>query len=627
MGGLVHGHDRADRARTTEATGGVFLDLEPYTRLKGSGDPETVAAAWLQIQARIITGLRQAVVVMGPSGRGPFAPIAVWPHGTKGSRALTGATETAIGTGRLVLESGKSADSADGSASVAIGYPITVNGQVCGAAAIEIDQSPDADVRLAIDQLEWGAGWLEVLARRRRVTPTERLATVVELLATSLHHDRFQASATAAATELAGVLGCERVSIGFLRGRHVRARALSHSASFGKKANLIRAIEAAMEEAIDQQAVIVFPVPDRAPEQVTRAHAALARDHNTGPTCTVPLAEGQRLLGAMTVERPVGEAFDAEMIQLCEHVAILLGPVLDIKRKDDRWLAQKAFDSLRSQIHKLIGPRHVGLKLGAVAVAAVVAFFSLAIADFRVTADATLEGTVQRSIAAPFAGYLADARARAGDIVTAGEVMALLDERDLRLERLKWVSQRSKQQREYSEALAKHERALMRILKTQIEQADAQIALLDEQLERTRIVAPFDGFVVAGDLSQSLGSPVDRGDVLFEVAPLNAYRVILEVDEREIGDLQPGQIGELALNSMPDETLPIELEKITPISSAEEGRNYFRVEARLLGAVSDKLRPGMEGIGKIHVERRKLIWIWTYKIVHWIRMFIWSWWM
>ena len=41
--------------------------------------------------------------------------------------------------------------------------------------------------------------------------------------------------------------------------------------------------------------------------------------------------------------------------------------------------------------------------------------------------------------------------------------------------------------------------------------------LIDAQLSRTRIVAPFDAIVVKGDLSQSLGAPVERGNVLFEL--------------------------------------------------------------------------------------------------------------
>jgi len=276
-------------------------------------------------------------------------------------------------------------------------------------------------------------------------------------------------------------------------------------------------------------------------------------------------------------------------------------------------------------LKKLLGPRHVALKLGVSTTVALMLFFIFANGDYRVTADARLEGTVQRAVAVSIAGYVVEANVRAGDTVKAGDILFSLDDRDLRLERLKWTSQKLQSSREYSEAVADHNRAKARILSAQIEQAEAEIALLDEELERTRVKAPFDSFVVSGDLSQSLGSPVERGDVIFELAPLNSYRVILKVDERDVDDVAVDQIGQLALTSAPEEVLQIRVEKITPLSTAEEGQNYFRVEASLEGEITPMLRPGMEGVGKINIEQRKLIWIWTYKITHWIRMLFWSW--
>jgi multidrug efflux pump subunit AcrA (membrane-fusion protein) len=222
-------------------------------------------------------------------------------------------------------------------------------------------------------------------------------------------------------------------------------------------------------------------------------------------------------------------------------------------------------------------------------------------------------------------GYITEARARAGDIVRKGAVLAAMDDRDLKLERLKLMSQRGQRDSEYSQALAERQRAKVRILEAQLAQVDAQIALVDEQLARTRLTAPFDAVVVKGDLSQSLGAPVERGNVLFELAPLDAYRIIMKVDERDIPEITVKQAGVLALTSMPQEEIPLVVEKITPVSVVTEGRNYFRVEAVAQGS-TEKLRPGMEGVGKIEVDRRNLFWIWTHKLVHWVRMWFWSWW-
>jgi len=37
------------------------------------------------------------------------------------------------------------------------------------------------------------------------------------------------------------------------------------------------------------------------------------------------------------------------------------------------------------------------------------------------------------------------------------------------------------------------------------------------------------------------------------------------------------------------------------------------------------LRPGMDGVAKVHVGERKLVWIWTHSLFDWLRLNIWSW--
>ena len=78
-----------------------------------------------------------------------------------------------------------------------------------------------------------------------------------------------------------------------------------------------------------------------------------------------------------------------------------------------------------------------------------------------------------------------------------------------------------------------------------------------------------------------VGTPVEQGKLLFQIAPLDAYRVILQVDERDIAYVQLDQKGELTLSGLPDRRLAFTVQQITPVASQEEGRNFFRVEAHL----------------------------------------------
>jgi multidrug resistance efflux pump len=137
-------------------------------------------------------------------------------------------------------------------------------------------------------------------------------------------------------------------------------------------------------------------------------------------------------------------------------------------------------------------------------------------------------------------------------------------------------------------------------------------------------VAPYDGIVVSGDLSQQIGSPVEQGKVLFEVAPATGHRVILQVDERDIVRLSVGQPGELVLSGLPGDKMPFTVRQITPVSTAQDGRNFFRVEAQL-AADASRVRPGMEGIGKVEVGRERLIWAWTHGFTDWLRLAVWNW--
>ena len=565
--------------------------------------------------------MRAAVILREP-GTGRFAPVAIWPEGIEGSPRLAAVAEKALSERKVAVDGLKRARRQD---PVFIGQPVAVDEEIYAVVALEAEGRSDPALHELVERLGWGLGWLEALARRKTFTSRARMVTVLDLISTALHHERFQAAATAVATELATSFGCERVSIGFIQGRHIRVAALSHSAAYAKKTNLIRAIEAAMDEAADQLATVIFPAAGDGPFQVTRAHAELLQTQGIGTVCTIPLTMGTKVLGAMAFELPQGVAFDARTRELCEHVARLVGPMLDVKRREDRWIGRKAADSLALQVQHLVGPRHVAMKLWVFLVVVVGLFLVFAKGDYQITADASLEGQVQRALTAAVPGYIAEARARAGDVVRKGDVLATMDDRDLRLERVKLISQRAQHESEYSQALAERQRPKVRILEAQVAQVDAQLALVDEQLSRMRLVAPFDAVIVKGDLSQSLGAPVERGNVLFELAPLDSYRIIMKVDERDIGSVAVTQSGYLALTSMPQEEIPLTIEKITPVSVVDQGRNYFRVEAVAKGAV-DKLRPGMEGVGKIEVDRRNLFWIWTHKLTHWVRMWIWSWW-
>jgi len=593
--------------------------------------PRAFCQSWLPLQCRMLESVRCAMVLLGEPDSGPFTPVAVWPDAKLSMHHLTGAAERSLKERRGLLVE-KDPDPASPNhfpENIHIAYPIEVEGKLHGTVVLGIDETDSNTIQALMRQLHWGAAWLEVLIRRTQVAASEavseRLQKALDFLASAVENKQFHEAAMALVTRMANSLGCDRVSIGFSSGRHIKVTAVSHSADFGKQTNLVRAIGSAMDEAADQQAAVVYPVPPDTIPLANHAHAELQRQHGSGVLCTIPMELEGKVIGGLTLERPADNPFDPGTVELCETVAAIVGPILHAKQREERWLIRKAFTSMARQLKRLLGPGFLVRKLVVMVLIGMAVFFTYFEIDYRVTATTVVEGEVQRVIASPFNGYIREATARPGDVVKQGDLLGLLDDRDLKLERLKWLTEKQQYAKQYDEALAKHDRAQIHILRAKIEQAGAQISLLDEQLARCRITSPFDGVIMSGDLSQSLGSPVERGEVLFEVAPLDVYRVIAEVDERDINDMVVGQKSDLVLPSMSGEAFPFVVEKITPVSIAKEGRNYFRVEGHLEQTPAH-LRPGMEGIGKITVDRRKLIWVWTHEAVDWLRLQLWRWW-
>src|SRR5690606_10327647 len=159
--------------------------------------------------------------------------------------------------------------------------------------------------------------------------------------------------------------------------------------------------------------------------------------------------------------------------------ASVLWPILAAKRRENRWIVVKICDALGIQLKRLFGPHYLGRKLAMVLAVVCVLLAYFAIDVYRVTATAAIEGLSRRVVVAPFDGYILSEKAHAGDSVRSGDVLAELDIHDLALKRLRTISTRAQRMAEYNQALAERKAADVNVIKAQIDQTDAEIALYD----------------------------------------------------------------------------------------------------------------------------------------------------
>jgi len=587
-------------------------------------------AVWLQRLCTALPGTRSGLVLEPASGA--FRPAASWPATQPPPQALIRIAERAANADRPVIAWARRPDET-GILDLLIGVAVRGNQSSLAVIGIAIgvrggteSVNPDA----LAEQVLLGSGWLEArLLLQLADTATarlERVSAAMDVVALASLHRRPDRIATAVVNELAVRLRCDRVSLGIVRRKGIRLRAMSQVASFQRRGRVVDAIENAMEECLAQAAPVAYPAPSPAATRVSVAHRDLAALTPGSSAClSVVLPASGANVGVLTLERHDGAPFDAATLLLAEAIGALLGPVLHMQIAQDRLLSGRAVDTLRDAGTTLLGPERHSLKLFAVAGLAVAAVLLLGSGEYRVTSRAVLEGEVQRAEVAPFDGFIAASSVRPGDHLHAGQVLAAMDDRDLVLERTRAWADAEKLKEKYNEAMAKHDRSAASILTAQIAQAQAQLALAEDKLKRARIVAPIDGVLIDGDLTQMIGSPVERGKTLFEIAPLDRYRVVLHTDERDLRFVAVGQQGKLSLAGMPADRVPFTVTRITAVAETKDGTNQFRVEGRLDHTLGQALRPGMEGIGKVDTGPHRLIWIWTHSLTDWLRLAAWKW--
>ncbi len=451
----------------------------------------------------------------------------------------------------------------------------------------------------------------------------KRQATVLQLIAELLEAPNLGTGLMGLVDALHHQFDCSRVAVGVFRSSRLQIAAISQQASFDPLSDEVARLKAALQEACDQEVIVQYP--DAVDETIeVEAHEALNAGRPHGQLLSMPLCHAGELVGGLLLECPTRRGWSRFTLELLAQVAELSAALVALRLEVEQGLVGVTRRSLRTSVRQITGPRHMLLK----SIASILVIGSL-LAVFvpvthRVSAEAEVVPTVRRVISAPMEGFVDSVLVRVGDRVAADGVLLRLDTRQLALEQGRLTGEIRGIETEMRAALAGRDRKETVVLYARKAQAAAELARVEQQLERAVLRAPVDGIIVSGDIDEITGAPVKLGESLLEIAPFVEQDVHLLVDETDIGHVKVGQSGALSLTSSPGRALPFEVSAIHPIAQSAEGQNRIRVEATLPADATPPL-PGQTGIGKIAVGQASLLWVWTHRFTHWARQLAWQW--
>ena len=78
----------------------------------------------------------------------------------------------------------------------------------------------------------------------------------------------------------------------------------------------------------------------------------------------------------------------------------------------------------------------------------------------------------------------------------------------------------------------------------------------------------------------------------------------------------------LATQTLPGEKFPFKVERIVPSGEPKEGENVFKVYVAM--EKSDPTwYPGLTGEAKIDTDKKTILWVWTHRLVEFLRLKLW----
>lgn len=475
--------------------------------------------------------------------------------------------------------------------------------------------------------------WATAAGRRRRIRElattrgrADELAGTLELMVLVRAHRAFKAAALEVCNQLAARHESDRVSLGWWRDPYVRVEAVSQMNQIESRMSAVGEVEAAMEEAIEQDVSLVWPRPEMESGEsveIELQHGALARSQGGGFYATVPMRSGDRIVGAVTWQRE-SRAFTADEVEGFALGLDAVAPVLETRERRSGWWGRRWKRGAEEAMRRNWNLQHPWPKLAAVTTALLIAAMLIIHVPYRVEAEFRLRPVKQMVFSAAFDGFVEGVSVAPGDRVVAGQTLFALDETALRLEEAELLADLSRFAREREQAEAKRELAGMRVAEAQRDQVAARLQRLQRKISQTVAVAPFAGVVLDdGNLAERLGAPVRQGDALMRFAQLDGLFFELEVPEGDAILMEEGGEVEIAFRSRPDEVLHATITRIEPEAAVGGQGAFFRVRAIPADGGETWWRPGMTGIGKLITEKRSLADIFTRRLRNWLHLQLW----
>lgn len=494
--------------------------------------------------------------------------------------------------------------------------PVQADGRATGAvvALLEITATPITERMLIMDLVSYALQQWDTQRAIEHLDWEARTASAItELIGkveTSSSHDY---ACLLSANTLNEHFGTRLSAIGLVgKGASIRIQSISGKAEFDAQSVLVQQLAAAMDETLIRDDVSTWPPLEEDDRHAMINHRKLAEAQNEHAVISVPLktVDGT-ILGVWLSAGSRTAIHDERQANALKTVAPYLATSLQVRKEADPGLIGGA-------VRKVLGRDAAVGRWTLISAVVLLCLLPMLPVQHRIKSYATVEPVQQRFVTVPFDGVLKETFVRPGDRVTQGQLIAVMDDRELGWKLGGLVADAGIAGKKQDVAMASHDIHEAQMAALEKESLAQQIQVLQHRKQNLEITAALDGFILKGDLEEAHGAPVKIGQSLFEIAPLAPLKLEVAIPEDEIAYVQEGMTVNARLDGHPQDTITGTIDTLHPRSEIRDNRNVFIGEI-LLDNEEQQLRPGMNGRARVMGKRKMLGWIWLHKAVHRVR--------
>lgn len=489
-----------------------------------------------------------------------------------------------------------------------------------GGAAIVMPPCDKARILQIMAQLEGILGYVSLLFDQGSGATQQRPAERKELRTTddANHPVRL---AYGIMSELEARYGLELAAVGFVQKNRVHIAAMSGVDDLRPSNPGVQSIRAAMEECLDRGSPIVANSSE-ATDDDYRLHAQWSHKSQGNPVASLPLIAMGKTVAIVSMSQGGGTQLTHEQVVLMQEELSGYAALVPLSLTANRSLRAHMAASLHQSMQGLRshGPVRLGLILASIMV--LVSWLAFGTLNHTFTVPCIVKATDRRTIACPRAGVLAELFVRPGDRVQEGQLLAAIDASDDFLQRAELTAEIESLSALVDQAVGERQAGQVRVNEAKKRSLEAQLAIVDASIAQAQIRAPNDGLILEGDLRERLGSRLDLGVPLFELASSDHASIELRIPERLVLAANECIEAEFASAAAPDHTYLLNGLSIAPSSTILDERNVFLGEADVeidLGL----LPPGMEGTARIDAGARSAWWVVTHRMTDWLHLNFW----